>query len=224
MTRLLRLHPAESSRVRVRAFPLRFSASAPGSDLHRRPPPPNNSFKPTPCRGIGRVLYATLAHVRRPATGRLNSGVRARMAKNRDLKGIACGVAETFISRNNDVFGYWGIGMLYKEAIEHSVTVIELDLMTGQSLPEAPVSQAVVSHYSAYITNRLAGLQILAAKITLEFGTFGKAKQPWALSYGDPFVCTVLLVSTTGRTHVCSRAGRSRPHSSIESRRHQGGP
>ena len=36
----------------------------------------NNSFKPTPCRGIGHVLYATLAHVRRPDTGRLNSGVR----------------------------------------------------------------------------------------------------------------------------------------------------
>jgi hypothetical protein len=53
-----------------------FSARAPGFGLHRRPPPPNNSFKPTPCRGIGHVLYATLAHVRRPATGRLNSGVR----------------------------------------------------------------------------------------------------------------------------------------------------
>ena len=68
--------PAESSRVRARAFPLRLSASAPGSGFDRHPPPPNNSFKPTPCRGVGRVLYATLAHVRRPATGRLNSGVR----------------------------------------------------------------------------------------------------------------------------------------------------
>ncbi|MEQ1767688.1 MAG: hypothetical protein ABL859_09705 [Methylotenera sp.] len=36
---------------------------------------PNNSFKPTPCRGVGHVLCATLARVRRPATGRLNSGV-----------------------------------------------------------------------------------------------------------------------------------------------------
>ena len=70
------IHPAESPRVRVRAFPLRFSASASGADLHRRPPPPNNSFKPTPCRGVGYVLYATLARIRRPATGRLNSGVR----------------------------------------------------------------------------------------------------------------------------------------------------
>ncbi len=41
-----------------------------------RPHAPNNSFKPTPCRGVSRVLYATLAHVHRPATGRLNSGVR----------------------------------------------------------------------------------------------------------------------------------------------------
>ena len=40
--------------------------------------PPNNSFKPTPCRGVGRVLCATLAHVRCPATGRLNSSVRCQ--------------------------------------------------------------------------------------------------------------------------------------------------
>jgi hypothetical protein len=40
--------------------------------------PPNKSFKPTPCRGVGHVLYATLARVRRPATGRLNSGVRCQ--------------------------------------------------------------------------------------------------------------------------------------------------
>ena len=80
--------PAESSQVRARAFPLRLSASAPGSDLHRNPPPPNNSFKPTPCRGIGRVLYATLAHVRRPATGRLNSGV---------MRGLAVGCAGSLL-------------------------------------------------------------------------------------------------------------------------------
>jgi hypothetical protein len=40
----------------------------------------NSSFKPIPCRGIGHVLYATLAHVRRPATGRLNSGVMRGVA------------------------------------------------------------------------------------------------------------------------------------------------
>jgi hypothetical protein len=38
----------------------------------------NNSFKPTPHRGICHVLYATLARVRHPAAGRLNSGVKAK--------------------------------------------------------------------------------------------------------------------------------------------------
>ena len=72
--------PAESSRVRARASLLRFSASASGFGSHRHPPPPNNSFKPTPHRGVSHVLYATLARVCRPAVGRLNSSVRPRMS------------------------------------------------------------------------------------------------------------------------------------------------
>ena len=80
LIRSLRRHPAESSRVRVRAYPLLFSVSASGLGTHRHPPPPNNSFKPTPCHGVGRVLCATLAHVRRPATGRLNSSVMRGLA------------------------------------------------------------------------------------------------------------------------------------------------
>ena len=79
LTRSLRLHPTDSLRVRVRTFPLRLSASAQGFRFGKHPQPPNNSFKPTPCRGIGHVRYATLAHVRRPATGRLNSGVSAHL-------------------------------------------------------------------------------------------------------------------------------------------------
>jgi len=38
--RSFRLHPAESSRVRVRAFSLRLSASTSGLGSHRHPPPP----------------------------------------------------------------------------------------------------------------------------------------------------------------------------------------
>jgi hypothetical protein len=61
---------------RARVFPLRLSEASAGFICRWHPPPPNNSFKPTPCRGVGCVLYATLARIRRPATGRLNSGVR----------------------------------------------------------------------------------------------------------------------------------------------------
>ena len=68
--------PGESSQVRVRTFPLLFSATVPRFRYCQHPPPPNNSFKPTPHRGVNSVLCATLARCRRPAVGRLNSGVR----------------------------------------------------------------------------------------------------------------------------------------------------
>ena len=60
LIRSLRRNPADSSRVRVRAFPLRLSVSASVLGSHRHPPPPNNSFKPTPCRGVGHVLTLRL--------------------------------------------------------------------------------------------------------------------------------------------------------------------
>jgi hypothetical protein len=76
LTQSLRRRRGAGSWVRAQAFPLLFSATVPSFRFYRHPPPPNNSFKPTPCRGVGHVHYATLAHVRRPATGRLNSSVR----------------------------------------------------------------------------------------------------------------------------------------------------
>ena len=66
LMRSLRLHPAEGSRVRVRAFPLRFSAAVLGFRCCQHPPPPNKSFKPTPHRGVNSVLYATLHAVAAP--------------------------------------------------------------------------------------------------------------------------------------------------------------
>ncbi len=75
---LLRRPSAESSRGALKHPCFGFSARAPGFDLHRRPPPPNNSFKPTPCRGVSRVpalrLHTSAAPPRvglTPALGRM---------------------------------------------------------------------------------------------------------------------------------------------------------
>ena len=80
LTRSLRLHPTESSRVRVRAFPLRFSATGLGFRFCRHPPPPNNSFKPTPHRGVNSVLCATLHAVATPLRGGLTLALGGRKA------------------------------------------------------------------------------------------------------------------------------------------------
>lgn len=138
------------------------------------------------------------------------------MARTRDLKGIACGIVETFISRNNDVAGYWGIGMFYREALGYSISTMNFDLIECRPQPDGPVSRAVSSYYSAYLASHLGGLSLLGANVTLEFGTFGSCGEPRYCSYGDPFVCIVSLSAATGHTYSATRAGRCAPHSSAE--------
>ncbi len=145
------------------------------------------------------------------------------MLKNRNLGDLARGLAETFASRNNDVDGYWGIGMLNQEAVTLAVSRVEFDLVSGQAWPSGTVSRSIASTYSAYISDRLDGLPIAACNITVMFGTFGDAPEPHFPSYGDPFVCVVRLVSTTGKEYVGTEAGRCAPHSINERQRSRGG-
>jgi len=48
--------------------------------------------------------------------------MHARMLPARELRNLAHGLAGTFISRNNDVSGYWGIGMRYRECLAAACT------------------------------------------------------------------------------------------------------
>ena len=66
--------------MRVLAFPLLFSANVPRFRFYRHPPPPNNSFKPTPHRGVNSVLYATLHAVATPPWGGLTPALGGRKA------------------------------------------------------------------------------------------------------------------------------------------------
>ncbi|ENW17113.1 Uncharacterised protein [Acinetobacter haemolyticus] len=149
--------------------------------------------------------------------------VRAHMLNTRDLKGLACGLADTFISRNNDIQGYWGIGMLHLELKNRGETHVELNLLSEQGVPNGVASDAAASRYSTYLANRLAGRPLASALITVEFGSFGGYPEPQFSSSGHPFVCIVRLVSATGKEYSCARTGRSWPHSSREIRSSRSG-
>jgi hypothetical protein len=58
------------------------------------------------------------------------------MAKS-NLKGVAHGLLGTFVSRYNDIDGYWGLGVLRKLASENATRMIEIDLLSEQREHEA---------------------------------------------------------------------------------------
>ena len=51
------------------------------------------------------------------------------MSAYKQLKGIAAGLAGTFISRNNDVDGYWGMGVIYSEVSARGVSAVTFSLL-----------------------------------------------------------------------------------------------
>lgn len=147
------------------------------------------------------------------------------MPSTRALKGIANGLVETFVSRNNDVSGYWGIGQIQREMEGRPHSVVELDLLHGQAMPDGPVARELVARYSEYLFECLARdgfalSKVTAAKVLVEFGTFGEAKAPDLFStIGQPFNCKAILASTSGKTFSAVRGGLSRPHNPVIERR-----
>ena len=59
------------------------------------------------------------------------------MARRRELKSIASGIALHCVSRNNDLGGYWGLGVLYLTAQKMGVDQLRIDIMSDHELPEA---------------------------------------------------------------------------------------
>jgi hypothetical protein len=136
------------------------------------------------------------------------------MSRRRALKGVAYGLVETFVSRNNDVSGYWGIGQLYREALERQVRSVTLDLLGPCSPFMGLVAQAVQAHYAERLEHMAlnAGASLSQARVVVEFGTFGSTPPHHVSSYGDPLLCTVSLAGPNGRTYNAVHTGRCAPH------------
>ena len=58
------------------------------------------------------------------------------MPRRRELKDLAAGIALKFISRNNDLRGYWALGILFKDLSEIGATCLSLNLTARKSTPD----------------------------------------------------------------------------------------
>ncbi|CAL2057871.1 hypothetical protein [Tenacibaculum sp. 190524A05c] len=68
--------------------------------------------------------------------------------KRNKIKNIANGILNSFISRNNDIGGYWGIGKLYYLMLKNESNTIEINLIEQIINPEGGEFNIMVSNYS----------------------------------------------------------------------------
>ncbi len=130
-----------------------------------------------------------------------------------ELKGLAAGLAGHFVSRNNDVDGYWGLGIFYKLAFEKGAGRFSLDLLSGRSSLPFRYSARIARQYKDYLLQRLAKMgfekfQLTAAIVELEFNVHPTARQVlFKNTRGDAYTCRVVLTDDLGKKREFKTSG-----------------
>lgn len=144
------------------------------------------------------------------------------MARRSVLKGVASDLLTSFVSRNNDIEGYWAIGKLCRLAKETNVTRIQIDLLRGCLSVPSKAFGSMTSGYRLWVETLAGAKGLLLAEclVDIEFELFSK---PGRAVSGDlaetPFRCSVTLVDDRKGVWGSSMSGICWPHDADRERR-----
>ena len=130
------------------------------------------------------------------------------------------------LSRNNDVDGYWALGLLYQLALDRetrSIT-IELNGNSSKSLPRNPLLDEISMRYRALFISMLEKTgfnpsNVLVIVIELEFGTARKVAYQHLRTHGDPFFCSVTITDDQRHQWRVEQGGKCAPHDPVKEAR-----
>lgn len=112
------------------------------------------------------------------------------MSKRAQLQGAARRTVGAFIGRNNDVDGYWAIGMLCRRAVDTGVASVSFDLLQRTSVPAWAIAEAAGARAATRLRRHLDGLSmpesvLRAATVELHFEpSAGEALVPYRCTHG----------------------------------------
>jgi hypothetical protein len=140
------------------------------------------------------------------------------MTRRRELNGIAGNLLGSFVSRNNDIAGYWAIGKLCALALQTATGEISIEFLTQRLTPPSPELEPMLDRYKARLVTSLEKrafpLQLVtAAEVLISFGGLFKPDPLRSRPRGTvPFRCTVTLTDDLHRPHVAQHSGEVWPH------------
>lgn len=138
------------------------------------------------------------------------------MASRKKWTDLAAAILGSFVSRNNDVNGYWALGLLRAQADIAASPGIRLDLLRGSVFPPSEVGLQVAQKYEQFLlrqvaVRRIARERIADATIGLTFGCDERGMTIYT-SYGEPFRCVVSIEDDRGQKHNSSIVARCSAH------------
>ena len=146
------------------------------------------------------------------------------MSKLSSLKGVVGGLAGSFVSRNNDVDGYWALGLLKSFANKTGADQVRVTVVPSDSEQPEPL-RSIAQLYRTKLEQLMTGARldlrsVSSAEIVTTFRlSADEAARAIAGTRGAPFRSEVLVVDVRGRTHsrafysLCSEHDPSREQS-----------
>lgn len=140
------------------------------------------------------------------------------MPRSARLKNIANGLCGAFVSRNNDLYGYWSLGKLRLLAEQHGRKTVLLDFLNLSMEPGSSEFTTVLVRYRRLLEkltklSNVRAEEIRAASIVIDF-----APAPWMKpryidpECGDQFVLTVTIEADGRMPGIVHHASYCRPH------------
>ncbi|RBW59239.1 hypothetical protein DS884_05730 [Tenacibaculum sp. E3R01] len=108
------------------------------------------------------------------------------------LKNIASGLLNSFISRNNDVNGYWGIGKLYSLMIQNNCFEIKIDLLAKTMIPENAKFTPLITRFNKKFKNKIAKIDLCVNEISSVYILLHKKEKIDSDNYKlTPLLCSI---------------------------------
>ncbi len=127
------------------------------------------------------------------------------MPRRKELRGAAFGLLGSFVSRNNDVSGYWALGKLRKLAVKTNVSTVRVDLLNLMVTPPSEDFAPMAKRFQ-----QMLGAQLKARRMPVEWVSAAAVSVEFALD--DAFKCAVVIADDKGREHRATTSGTSWVH------------
>jgi hypothetical protein len=139
------------------------------------------------------------------------------MARRKQVLNISHGLYGSFISRNNDVGGYWGIGQLSLLAKERSVNSVLIDVIKNTLTPFDEKFHGLLAYFyeKTFEIAKKTGIEpskIQGVKIELYFNISPILKDVPISTWGKQYQLSVIIFDDLGRKYVVSGHGYCAPH------------
>ena len=137
------------------------------------------------------------------------------MATRRVLKGITHDIVKAFVSRNNDIDGYWAIGKFCRHAAISGVNSLAINMLGSPNLPRE--FHGTVNFHRDLLRRsaKSRSIRMQSAVVMLKFNKLGLPQQGGTAQQTYGFEVSLALAEESGKHWTFIEHGRCWEHDPV---------